>query len=69
MESDSAFTVKDLDVNGREIMEYLGLKPGPGVGVLLDDLLETVLDDPDQNKKELLLKIAAELYHSRINMD
>lgn len=41
--------VRDLALGGREVMEHLGLRPGPEVGRLLGRLLEAVLDDPSLN--------------------
>jgi hypothetical protein len=36
------------------------------IGVLLHELLDTVLDDPDMNSKEKLLRIAKNIYN-RLN--
>jgi putative nucleotidyltransferase with HDIG domain len=52
------FGVKDLEVNGNDIMNKFNLSPSPLVGQILNHLLEMVLDDPDLNKKEVLLKEA-----------
>jgi poly(A) polymerase/tRNA nucleotidyltransferase (CCA-adding enzyme) len=35
------------------------------MGLILNDLLETVLDDPSQNSREKLLEIAAKIYEQR----
>jgi hypothetical protein len=59
----SAFTLKDLAINGRDLME-IGVKPGKSMGILLKQLLETVLDDPELNTREKLLEIAGN-YQSR----
>jgi len=50
-------TVKDLAINGHDLMG-LGLKPGPLFGKLLNNALELVLEQPEQNKKEILLEFA-----------
>jgi hypothetical protein len=55
-----AFSLKDLRVNGQDLME-IGIKPGPSMGVILRELFETVINDPDLNTKEKLLEIAANL--------
>ncbi len=47
--------VKDLAVGGREVMEVLGLPPGPRVRETLEALLEEVLDRPGRNTREHLL--------------
>jgi len=50
-------TVKDLAINGRDLMD-LGLKPGPLFGRFLNNALELVLEQPEQNQKEILLEFA-----------
>jgi len=51
------FSLKDLAVSGKDLIA-IGIKPGKTLGIILDELLETVLDDPAQNTREALLKIA-----------
>jgi poly(A) polymerase/tRNA nucleotidyltransferase (CCA-adding enzyme) len=58
IEAENAITVKDLAVDGYDIMSQFGLKPGPMVGRILRELLELILDDPSKNKKEALLEAA-----------
>ena len=48
--------IKELAVNGRDIMQTLKTGPGPGIGQILQSLLEDVIDDPDLNTREVLLK-------------
>jgi putative nucleotidyltransferase with HDIG domain len=56
--SDSrAFSIKDLAVSGNDL-KTIGIESGKKMGIILKELLETVLDDPQQNTKEQLLKIA-----------
>jgi hypothetical protein len=50
-------TVRDLAINGRDLMD-LGLKPGPLFGKFLNNALELVLEQPEQNQKEILLEFA-----------
>jgi len=64
--ADRALTVSSLAVNGRDIMERLGLPPGPRVGVILQELLESVLEDPALNEKEKLLEIAGRMWRQRL---
>ncbi len=45
---------KMLALRGDGIMELLGLKPGPRVGMILSILLEDVLDDPERNTRAYL---------------
>ena len=48
---------KDLAVNGRDLIA-LGMKPGKQLGAVLDALFEKVLDEPELNTREQLLKLA-----------
>ncbi len=52
---------KMLALKGDELMEVLGIAPGPRVGWILNALLEEVLDDPRKNLKETLATRAKEL--------
>jgi hypothetical protein len=56
-----AFSLRDLAVSGRDLIT-LGIPPGKRLGIILGELLETVVDDPAQNTREKLLDIAAALY-------
>jgi len=59
-----AFSLKDLAVNGRDLID-MGIKPGKTIGIILGELLETVLDDPAQNTRETLLEIAGRIKEKR----
>jgi len=52
---------KMLKINGEEIMELLGIKPGPKVGKILAVLLEEVIDDPFKNEAVLLKRRVEQL--------
>lgn len=54
-------SVKMLAVNGDILMSEIGLAPGQKIGYILNILLEDVLNDPEINKKEILLEKAKEL--------
>lgn len=54
-------TVKDLKVNGHDVIKTLKIKPGPKVGQILNKLFEEVLEDSSKNKREYLLKRTEEL--------
>jgi len=60
----NAFSLKDLAVNGNDLMEE-GIPGGKIMGIILKELLETVLDDPGQNTHENLLEIAKRIYKDR----
>ncbi len=44
----------ELAINGKDIMEITGLKPGPKIGQIKDLLLEIILENPDLNDKNNL---------------
>ena len=56
----------DLAIDGRDVMRHLGLGPGPVVGIVLRELYETVLDNPEQNERDTLLSIAERFQRSRL---
>jgi hypothetical protein len=60
LEAGRAFSLKDIAVSGKDLIE-MGIKPGKTLGVILNELLETVLDDPAHNNRDDLLKIAEKL--------
>ncbi|MEK6795506.1 MAG: HD domain-containing protein [Spirochaetota bacterium] len=55
IEEANAITVKDLVINGTDIMTLFALPPGPIVGKILDHCLELILDEPKLNEREALL--------------
>jgi tRNA nucleotidyltransferase/poly(A) polymerase len=55
-----AFSLKDLAVSGKDLME-IGVKPGKCMGIILHELFETVVDDPSLNSREKLLEIAGKI--------
>ncbi len=63
---DSIYGLKDLMISGDDIMARLSLKPGLQIGIILDFLLESVLEDPDLNNPDSLLKIAENFYNDRL---
>jgi len=60
----SALSLKDLLVNGKDLMAA-GVKPGKHVGLILNELLEAVVDDPGLNTRERLLEIAGNINRER----
>jgi tRNA nucleotidyltransferase (CCA-adding enzyme) len=61
IEAENAFSVRDLDINGNVIMEELKLKPGPIIGIILNELLELVLDNPEINERGKLISQSHEI--------
>lgn len=46
--------LSDLNINGQDLLA-LGIIPGPQLGKVLNELLDYVVDDPLNNKKDILL--------------
>ncbi len=49
-------SIKDLDINGNDLIQ-LGIKPSKEMGDILNGLLEMVLENPELNNKETLLRL------------
>lgn len=56
----SVLGLKDLAVNGKDLMNA-GIPAGKTLGYILKKLLDAVLEDPSQNKREKLLEIACNM--------
>jgi len=61
IEQENAFSVRDLEINGNDIMEEFDLRPGPIIGKILNELLEMVLDNPELNEREKLIAKTREM--------
>ncbi|MBD3282503.1 MAG: HD domain-containing protein [Candidatus Portnoybacteria bacterium] len=59
--SQDPVSVGMLKISGDEVMNILGISPGPKVGAILDVLLSEVIEDPGKNKKRILKKRIKEL--------
>ena len=68
LETDAALSLRDLDIDGTQLMNELHLKPGPLIGQILDHLLQLVLEDPTLNNRQLLLQ-EARLFLEQENRD
>lgn len=51
----NCLSLKDLAVTGRDLIDA-GVKPGPGLGIILNRMLEAVIEHPEYNTKEYLLE-------------
>jgi tRNA nucleotidyltransferase/poly(A) polymerase len=60
LSSREALSLKDLAVSGDDL-KAAGIRPGKTMGIILRELLETVIDDPELNSRERLLEIAGRL--------
>jgi tRNA nucleotidyltransferase (CCA-adding enzyme) len=53
--SRAPLSVGELAIDGKDVMDVLGVPPGPLVGQILRTILEEVLEDPNLNDRERLL--------------
>lgn len=53
---------KMLKINGQEIMDILGIAPGPKVGAILKVLLAEIIEDPAKNDRKYLENRVKDLY-------
>lgn len=60
VEEKQCVSLKTLAVTGSDLIA-MGMKPGKGIGEMLNRLLELVLENPENNTKEILLEEAARL--------
>lgn len=47
--------ISDLSIDGEDLISQAGVPPGPAIGATLRQLLEWVLEQPDRNRREVLL--------------
>ena len=57
---ETALSLKDLAVNGNDLIQS-GIPAGKKLGIILNELFQCVLDDPEMNEKEKLLAVAKNL--------
>ena len=57
IESNQCFSLKDLAISGKDLIK-LGIKPGKEIGIMLNKLLEEVIENPELNDKDKLIKRA-----------
>jgi len=50
------FSIRDLKINGNDVMKKLSLKPGPEIGKILEKLFEEVANKKIPNERKALLK-------------
>src|SRR5207237_7986275 len=61
IERASALRIGDLAIGGEDVMRELGIGPGPQVGQRLTRMLERVIDDPELNTRNTLIRLLAEV--------
>jgi putative nucleotidyltransferase with HDIG domain len=55
------FSIRDLEIDGNDIMKEFNIKPGPLVGKILQKLFEEVEEDLSKNNRDFLLQKASDL--------
>lgn len=58
------FAIKDLKINGKDVMEKLNIPAGPKVGEILEKLFNEVVENNVPNERESLLKLLLKLFPS-----
>ena len=56
-----AFGTRDLKIDGSDVMQRLGIPPSRVVGTVLEELLQRVLEQPELNEREALLRAVDEV--------
>lgn len=56
----TALSLKDMAVNGRDLINA-GIKPGPQLGQILEELFQCIVEDPGMNSRETLLNVALKI--------
>ena len=52
--------IKDLQINGKDLIE-MGVPQGQRIGEVLGIIFDRVVDEPELNDREVLLKMAQEI--------
>lgn len=58
------FSIKDLKIDGRDVMEKLNIKPSPKVGEILEKIFNEVVENNVPNKRESLLELLLQFFPS-----
>ena len=61
LEEKECFTLKDLAVNGSDLL-HMGVNKGIQIGYILNELLNNVIDGKVENEKAVLLEMAKSIY-------
>ena len=63
LSEEQCFSLKDLAVNGSDLMKE-GYRPGPQIGEMLDEVLNLVIDEKLENRKpDILLFLSCRYPH------
>jgi len=61
MTKEAAFSVRDLKINGNDLIYHFNMNTGPKIGKILNGLFEKVLEDPALNEFETLMSLVKEV--------
>ena len=64
LEKNNALSLKDLAINGNDLIAA-GFTKGKQLGVILNQLLDCVLEDPGMNTREKLMEVARSIFPAR----
>lgn len=64
----NALSLKDLAVNGKDLIQA-GIPAGKELGKILNSLFEAVLENPEMNKKDVLIAKAKNSYSTQMHAD
>ncbi|MBN2804976.1 MAG: CCA tRNA nucleotidyltransferase [Deltaproteobacteria bacterium] len=59
---DTPLSVKELNINGDQIITALKIKPGVHMKIILNTLLDEVMNNPQLNKTDELIKLSEKIY-------
>lgn len=57
IDRDECVCLKELQISGKDLIE-LGFKPGKSMGIILNQLLDAVIEEPSLNDRESLINMA-----------
>ena len=63
LKKEQCLSIKGLAIGGRELVAD-GMKPGREIGLVLEELLNQVLEEPERNTRDYLLE-----YSRKLRMD
>ena len=69
LKKESAFTIKNLAVDGNILFSKAGIPKNHKMGLVLQFLLDSILEDPSINNEDKLIEIAKNFYETRINIE
>ncbi|MGN0728219.1 CCA tRNA nucleotidyltransferase [Treponema sp.] len=64
LEEKSALSIKDMKVNGTQLIEA-GIPAGKTMGKILRELFDTITEFPEKNEKETLISLAKKIFREK----